>query len=179
MAALILESAMFAEGKNDFSGEIFFTHSSLAASWLSPSLWSWGLGLPVTGFILGAMSGTAQYYSADPSIADFERMKPGILSSLSLLEKMDEAEMNVILATMPELRSLGLAFEDRVSVAAGKKAVQGAEIASSPESARIIARRIAAPVEYVHDALESAPLEPCSDSRGFSILADFLRSLAR
>ncbi len=179
MASLILEITMFAEAKKDFSGELFFAHSSLDATSLSVSLWSWGLGLPVTGFTLGALSGTAQNFSADPFIVDFERIKPGILASLSVIEEMDASKLVTILAGMPEIRDYELDTEDRIAIAAGKQAILRADVSSSPESARIIARRTMNPEKHWRPSFGLKPPTSFSDFNGADSLSKYLRHLDR
>ncbi len=180
MATLILETAMFAEEKKGFSGELYTAHSSLDPSSLATGLWAWGLGLPVTGFLLGAVPGTAVNYSLDPVVADFNLLKPGVLPSLSIFEEIESAEMDGLLGDRPGLSAGGFGPEDSVAYAAAIKAIRRNDVASSPESARIIVRRTIDPsMKRGMSLAEKMASDLRMEDVGSFSLTGFLLSLCR
>ncbi|MDP2816440.1 MAG: hypothetical protein Q8O19_07155 [Rectinemataceae bacterium] len=141
MASLILETALFSEERAGFSGELYTAHASSDPSTLAVGIWAWGLGLPITGFVLGASPGTALNYSLDPVVADFNVIKPGIISSLAFYEEVAEQESepddDQEIRNPPELGEIA----EKVATAAARQAMRLGEISSSPDMTRIIVQR--------------------------------------
>lgn len=123
-ANLILQAATFAELRRGAAGEIFAVVPSDSGLGLASGLWAWGLGLPLTGFILPHFEGLSAP-SQEPEFGElverFGAERSGLIGSLLSGQDVSEDEART---ARDELAALGGPLLDRsssIALAAAKR----------------------------------------------------------